>query len=493
MDDGYHVVGGQMKKLCVAMLSLLCFSISDAADKQKNESLWISDDKGCKAYSRWAQPLDSIEWTGTCLDGYVEGEGILSWFRDGALEYVITGHFIQGKLQGRGVFETLNAAEYAGRLEADFVDNLPDGQGIQTWPDGSRYEGAFKKGYAHGWGVKTWANGVRYEGEFDHNEVLSERYKLAELKTDVVPFYPRELRGKQGRVSVIVSIGEDNQIKKVEVIRSDHPLLERAVIRSLQKASIKAAQLDGKPVPTMISVPFVFNQSSEATSNASLYPAKASKSFPEMFQYDRPPFDKIVAPLVYPFDSLRQGSRGNATVSFVIDPEGQPKQVTLVESSEPAFGESLQAMLASSSFFPARKNKRSSWSGFALKKVFKQYGSVDTVISEHGRRILSELEKAQPNIVPVSQLDVAPRPFYTPAPVYSPELVDKKVKGSVQVEFYIDREGVVQFPHALKTDNQALAWLALTAVSRWQFYPPTVKGKPVDAVLTVPVAFNLKE
>lgn len=33
------------------------------------------------------------------------------------------------------------------------------GPGVQEWPDGSRYEGAFVDGFKHGVGRYTWRNG----------------------------------------------------------------------------------------------------------------------------------------------------------------------------------------------------------------------------------------------------------------------------------------------------------------------------------------------
>ena len=42
----------------------------------------------------------------------------------------------------------------------------PDGSGVRTWPDGTRYEGELREGEPHGRGVMTMADGTRYEGEF---------------------------------------------------------------------------------------------------------------------------------------------------------------------------------------------------------------------------------------------------------------------------------------------------------------------------------------
>jgi TonB family protein len=483
----------EMKKQLIATFLLIGAGLAHAADAVKD--VWISDDKGCKFYSRFKNPSHSIEWAGACKDGYVDGAGELKVFESGVQKATYSGNFEQGKLMGKGVVEYFNSGNHGVRLEGVFFNNLPHGPGIQTFADGRRFEGNFEKGCPQS-GITSWPNGVSYQGEYKNCHLPDEVASSPAVTIDSKAIaYPASLirYGSQGNVLATMDVTENNQLKNIEVTQSSHPLFEQAAIRSLRQAKVKAALVQGQPVltPILQSFPFRITRSSEALPLHNPYPEKASLEEPEMLQYDQPPADKVVAPLVYPLELLKQNVRGTATVSVVIDPTGAPQQLKIVESSEPAFGQALKAMLASSSFFPARKNKQFSWSAFNIKRTFTQKGTHDIAINAHGLRILDELRKPQPAIAPVSSLDHAPKPFYTPPPVYPPELADKGVTGTVLVEFYIDKEGSVQFPHALKSNNEELAWLALTAVARWQFYPPLVKGVAVDTVVTVPVAFNL--
>jgi MORN repeat len=48
----------------------------------------------------------------------------------------------------------------------EWVGDLPDGFGIMTFPEGNRYEGAFKNGQKHGYGKFFWTDGDTYEGDF---------------------------------------------------------------------------------------------------------------------------------------------------------------------------------------------------------------------------------------------------------------------------------------------------------------------------------------
>lgn len=41
-----------------------------------------------------------------------------------------------------------------------------NGDGVESWADGSSYNGAFKNGMKEGFGVYTWGDGSIYSGEW---------------------------------------------------------------------------------------------------------------------------------------------------------------------------------------------------------------------------------------------------------------------------------------------------------------------------------------
>ena len=52
------------------------------------------------------------------------------------------------------------------QYKGDAENGKPDGLGIMTYPDGSKYLGEYKDGKKHGQGTFTFPSGFKYVGEF---------------------------------------------------------------------------------------------------------------------------------------------------------------------------------------------------------------------------------------------------------------------------------------------------------------------------------------
>ena len=79
----------------------------------------------------------------------------------------------------------------------------------------------------------------------------------------------------------------------------------------------------------------------------------------------------------------------------------------------------------------------------------------------------------------LKNLDGIPTPVSIVAPTYPKEWADKGITGKVVIDFYIDETGKVRFVAAPAGSQELLAGIAVAAVNKWQFTPPTRKGKPV--------------
>ncbi len=124
-----------------------------------DEPRWVLDANGCKFLNPAPPgPQFTITWTGQCVDGFVSGKGEV---RSGAW-FAYIGEFAQGRII-KGVAE-VNGSIYEG----GFLDNLPNGHGESTAPDGLVTKGRYDRGRLDPKEVEfVWSNGSRYRGEID--------------------------------------------------------------------------------------------------------------------------------------------------------------------------------------------------------------------------------------------------------------------------------------------------------------------------------------
>ena len=87
--------------------------------------------------------------------------------RNGYLRGSYEGGCNEKNERASGHGEAKGADSYVG----NFVDGHVDGKGVYTWENGARLEGTFRADKAEGPGVYVSAKGVRYEGPF-HNGTL---------------------------------------------------------------------------------------------------------------------------------------------------------------------------------------------------------------------------------------------------------------------------------------------------------------------------------
>ena len=103
--------------------------------------------------------LDDQIFEGIWMNGKMNGNGrSLNYSGD-----IYVGGWKNGLRDGYGELESETI--YKG----DWFNDQPHGRGIETWPDGSRFEGDYYAGLRHGKGTFLWADGSSYKGEFKYN------------------------------------------------------------------------------------------------------------------------------------------------------------------------------------------------------------------------------------------------------------------------------------------------------------------------------------
>ncbi|MGH8443679.1 MAG: TonB family protein, partial [Solimonas sp.] len=298
------------------------------------------------------------------------------------------------------------------------------------------------------------------------------------------PAYPIEAgrRGLEGSVKMVMTVDASGKPSDIEVIEAAQPVFVKPVVDAFLKLRFTPATRLGKPVAFRTTMKYSFRQEGGSPPGAKARPAPPET--PEPFRYDTPPVALLMPPPVHPYELARAGTGGSATVDFVVAPDGTVWTVLPLDASDPAFGQALKAAVESWTFRPAVKDGKPAWAIFRYTHSFRMAGLSGP------RRILRELDEPQPAIATARDLDAKPVQRVSAMPTYPREQMDAGTSGNVVLEFFVDREGNVQWPHVVSTPDEALGWAAVQAASRWRFDPPQQKGKAVDVRLRTAVRFE---
>ncbi len=309
--------------------------------------------------------------------------------------------------------------------------------------------------------------------------------------------FPENMRrwGFQGDGFVEATITKMGKPIDLKVIRSPHPAFEQAIVKSVLASEFKPATKDYQMIDLRMGIPFGFrlehpirrplsdrNSIGTLLSDRDLpfaFPKKSSSDAAAYSQYDEPPKIEVVAPVVYPRELLQKDVTGVAKVLVSLDAKGRVHSVGIVDAPNPEFGAATKAMIEAWKFRPAMKNGKPVAIVFAFEQKFRRTDR-ETGVNDHTETLLKALAAKSSEIAELDALDMRPKILYQPPPV------DMRIGGVlpeevVTIEFFIDPEGFVQIPRIVAAKDMALGWAAATAIKRWIFEVPTIKGEPVFA------------
>jgi hypothetical protein len=114
-------------------IGFLCACVAFGASAQEaplaDNAYWIADEAtGCLAANPSPGANESIRWSGACVNGLIEGEGVLTWYEGERLLGRDEGNFVAGKLSGRGKIESAEGWSYEGAFPGNGVMRFPDGE-----------------------------------------------------------------------------------------------------------------------------------------------------------------------------------------------------------------------------------------------------------------------------------------------------------------------------------------------------------------------------
>ena len=124
---------------------------------------------GCKIWNAYPEPGETFTWDGPCKDGFVDGSGILEWFRNGKFKVRYEGMVVAGKREGKATMRYADGSRYIG----DFLGSERTGKGIYYFNNGDRYEGDFEKNRFHGQGKYFDPKGkLTYQGRWENGKYV---------------------------------------------------------------------------------------------------------------------------------------------------------------------------------------------------------------------------------------------------------------------------------------------------------------------------------
>lgn len=136
--------------------------------------------------------VSGLKYTGEFVNNKKNGKGKEEYMDGSTFE----GEFKNGIKSGYGKFQFSNGQIYEGyfendlyngvgkyewpeekrKYEGEFVNNNMEGNGINTYGDGSKYEGHYLSGLKHGRGTYTWPDGTKFTGNWINNEIHGKGY-----------------------------------------------------------------------------------------------------------------------------------------------------------------------------------------------------------------------------------------------------------------------------------------------------------------------------
>lgn len=227
-----------MKKIFPVVLLILFISFKVFAQAQSDE--YIKDkNSGCLVKNSNGSPDLSVEWTGSCKDGYAEGEGKLTWFEHDKI-----------------------VAEYIGTLEK----GVANGKGKYIFPGWGTMEGNFVNDVLQGQGKMIMENGGKLEGNFvDGNLLELDRPYLEKLQkidtgiTDVSGIYQGGTSKSlfyyvlppQGKISGVAAIFPSSSESAENVISSNKEFIQKCYDKNILSVVVAANYNNGLEIDTL--------------------------------------------------------------------------------------------------------------------------------------------------------------------------------------------------------------------------------------------------
>ena len=169
-----NIKGANIARMAARLSALvLAVGCSVAFAQSIPQGAFIADgNTGCKIWNPNPQSVETIVWSGSCVNGLAQGRGKLQWLQNGKIYETDEGQWNAGRQVGNG-----SQAWAMGRFEGEVVNSEPNGQGVLMLKT-DRYDGAFRNGKPNGLGTLTSQHGV-FKGTWKDGCLIGEKRKIA--------------------------------------------------------------------------------------------------------------------------------------------------------------------------------------------------------------------------------------------------------------------------------------------------------------------------
>jgi TonB family protein len=199
---------------------------------------------------------------------------------------------------------------------------------------------------------------------------------------------------------------------------------------------------------------------------------------------------------VFPPAPLARGYlKGRATILIAVDASGKLTDFLAISYTQLYFAQAAQAALRQWTYEPARLNGRPVGVTKEIDFSFEVGGPV--VVSQNISEFADEfLRRFVPDesgyrAYNIREIDGKLNAIRVVRPPYTKELAARGVSGTVTLAYYVDEKGRVRLPVVLNDADPDLASLAVEAMKKWQFEPPTRNGQPVLVWVRQDIRFNM--
>lgn len=305
------------------------------------------------------------------------------------------------------------------------------------------------------------------------------------------PVYP-EFLGKRhlfGEVELEMSIEKDGHVSGVNIHRATHPDFITAALAAVDQWKFRPAMRGRLPERgekgAVLSFVVLDHENGHELRDDwlelnGIKLRMPGNPDPALYFIGVPTPLALVDP-VYPYDLRQRGVTGTVRARFTIDKEGHVVDIDVLEASDPAFGDSLHAALATWQFKPLYHLDENVAADFEIK-----WGFVPADKDSPDGRLLMATEKP----VGARQLDKIPGVLFIRQPIRPTDSQGNRETGETKVEVVIDHDGRVCLPRVISATTPELGWAAATAVSQWYFETPRRGGIAVDTKVVIPLSFE---